>query len=143
MSLASKLRSLPGRVATGAYILHAGVEKWGDPARAEALHAMAAGAYPQLKDIPAERFLKALSVAEMATGGALLLPFVPEALAGAALSGFSAGLLGLYWRSPGLRKKDSIWPSPAGLAISKDVWMLAIGLALLAEAATGARRKRR
>lgn len=37
----------------------------------------------------------------------------------------------MYLRSPALRKPGSIWPSPAGTAISKDSWMLGIGLGML------------
>ncbi len=144
MTLASKLRTLPGRVATGAYILHAGMEKWqADEERAAGLHKMAAGAFPQLEQLSPAQFVKALSLVEMATGGALLLPVVPESIAGLALSSFSGGLLTLYWKTPGLRRENSPWPSQAGLAISKDVWMFAIGLGLLAEAATGACRKKK
>ena len=65
----------------------------------------------------------------------LLAPFVPAALAGAALTAFSGGLVTLYLRTPALRKPNSIWPSQAGIAVSKDVWMLGIGLGLLADAA--------
>jgi hypothetical protein len=66
---------------------------------------------------------------------------VPAAIAGTALTGFSAGLMGLYARTPGLRKPGSIWPTPQGTAISKDVWMLGAGLALLADAWTSRRRR--
>jgi hypothetical protein len=34
----------------------------------------------------------------------LLLPIIPTALAGLGLAGFSAGLLGLYLRIPGMRQ---------------------------------------
>jgi hypothetical protein len=37
----------------------------------------------------------------------------------------------MYWRTPTMRKAGSIWPTPAGTAISKDVWMLGIGASLL------------
>ena len=56
---------------------------------------------------------------------------MPAALAGAALTGFSGALLALYARTPALRKPGSIWPSQAGTAVSKDVWMLGIGLGLI------------
>ncbi|MDA8298081.1 MAG: hypothetical protein M0004_16165 [Actinomycetota bacterium] len=129
-------RTLPGRLATGVYILHAGFEKWNAPhERAEGVHAMAAGAYPPLSAVPPARFLKLLAGAEIATGAALVMPLVDSRLAGLALTAFSAGLLGLYWRSPGMRRAGSIWPTPAGMAVSKDVWMLGIGLGLLAEGA--------
>lgn len=71
---------LPGRLATGAYILHSGMEKWsGDEQRAAALHGMASAAYPFLRAIP---------------------------------------------------------PRRAGVAVSKDVWMLGTGLGLLVDAET-------
>ena len=130
-----KLRELPIRVATGAFILHSGLEKWrGDEATAQALHGMAVGAYPVLGSLPPPRFLKWLAAGEIATGTVLLAPFVPAALAGAALTGFSGALLGLYARTPGMRREGSVWPTQQGIAVSKDVWMLGIGLALLAEA---------
>ncbi|MBE3015701.1 hypothetical protein IL992_42040 [Microbispora sp. NEAU-D428] len=135
-----RAREVPGRVATGAYILHSGVEKWnGDDDQAAGIHGMAVGAFPFLKSVPPRRFLKLLSATEIATGVALLAPFVPAAVAGAALTGFSGGLLALYLRTPALHKPRSIWPSPAGVGVSKDVWMLGVGLGLLADAATRGR----
>ncbi|GIH66086.1 hypothetical protein [Microbispora siamensis] len=132
-----RAREVPGRVATGAYILHSGVEKWnGDDDQAAGIHGMAVGAFPFLKSVPPRRFLKLLSAAEITTGVALLTPFVPAAVAGAALTGFSSGLLALYLRTPALHKPRSIWPSPAGIGVSKDVWMLGVGLGLLVDAAT-------
>ena len=95
---------------------------------------MAAGAFPVLESIPPERFLKGLAAGEVLTGALLLAPFVPNAVAGAALTGFSGSLLTMYARTPALRKPGSVWPTPAGIAVSKDVWMLVIGLGLLAGA---------
>ncbi len=135
-----RARDLPGRVVTGGYILHSGLEKWkGDETRAKAVHGMAAGAFPMLKDVPPTQFLKVLAAGEIAVGGALLAPFVPAALAGAALTGFSGALLAMYARTPALRKPGSIWPSQAGTGVSKDVWMLGIGLGLMAGALTDGR----
>jgi hypothetical protein len=132
-----KARDLPGRIATGGYILHTGLEKWnGDEARAKALHSMAANAFPVLKDIPPAQFLKMLAAAEISLGTALLLPVVPGALAGLALTGFSGSLLAMYARTPALRRPGSIWPSQAGTAVSKDVWMLGIGLGLIVSSLT-------
>ena len=62
---------------------------------------------------------------------------MPERVAGAALTGFADALLGLYVRTPGMRKPHSIWPTQQGIAISKDAWLLGIGLTLLAESFTG------
>ena len=132
------LRNVPARLATGAYILHAGLEKWnGTPERATGVHRMATGAYPVLGRVPPERFLKLLAAAEIGTGAALLLPLVPNRLAGAALTAFSGSLLGLYLRTEALHKPGSVWPTQAGVGVSKDVWMLGIGLSLLAEPSGG------
>lgn len=136
MHLSTKARDLPGRVSTGAVILHLGLEKWsGDEARAAGVHAMAAGAFPVLKRIPPSRFLRLLAAGEIGVGTALLVPLVPSALAGVALTAFSGGLVAMYGRTPALRKPRSIWPSQAGIGVSKDVWMLGIGLGLLVDAA--------
>ena len=59
---------------------------------------------------------------------------IPGELAGAALTGFSGALLAMYGRTPALRKPGSIWPSQVGTGVSKDVWMLGIGLGLVAGA---------
>lgn len=129
------LRQLPGRLAAGAFTLHAGIEKLkASPEHAAGVHGMAAGTYPIVKDVPPERFVKALAVGEIALGGALLAPFVPAGVAGAALTGFSAALMGLYAKTPGMRKDGSVWPSPQGIGLSKDVWLLAIGAGLVADA---------
>ena len=128
------LRDVPTRLATGAYILHSGLEKsHGDEDRAKALHGFAAGAFPLLAKVPPTKFLKALAVVEIGLGAALLTPVVPNRLAGAALSTFSGGLVTMYLRTPAMHKPNSVWPTPAGTAVSKDVWMLGIGLGLLAD----------
>jgi hypothetical protein len=130
-----KARDIPGRIATGAYILHSGLGKWrADETRAKALHGMAAGAFPVLSHIPPTRFVRLLAASEIALGTALIAPIVPSALAGAALTGFSGSLVTMYARTPALRKPGSIWPSQAGVAVSKDIWMLGIGLGLVAGA---------
>ncbi|HWF79226.1 MAG TPA: hypothetical protein VN695_01505 [Streptosporangiaceae bacterium] len=136
-----KARDLPGRVATGGYILHTGLEKWkGDEARAKALHSMAANAFPVLKDIPPNQFLKLLAGTEIALGTALLAPVVPGALAGLALTGFSGALVTMYARTPALRKPGSIWPSQQGTGVSKDIWMVGIGLGMVVGALTDRRQ---
>lgn len=131
-------RDVPTRLATGAYILHAGLEKWsGNEERAKGVHGMAAGAYPFLRDVPPTTFLKALAAAEIGTGAALLLPFVPNKIAGTALTAFAGGLLTMYLRTPALHKPGSVWPTQAGTGVSKDVWMLGIGLSLVADGLAG------
>ena len=121
------------RIATGAFILNSGLGKRNaDEGTAAGLHGFAASTYPFIKDVPPATFAKTLSTAEIVIGAALLTPFVPTAVAGAALTGFSAGLLGLYLRTPGMTKPGkSVAPTQEGLPISKDVWMLGIGIGLL------------
>ena len=97
---------------------------------------MATGAFPVLGKLAPTTFLRLLAVAEIATGVALLAPVVPNAVAGAPLTAFSGALTAMYLRTPALHKPHSIWPTPAGIGISKDVWMLGIGLSLLADIAT-------
>jgi uncharacterized membrane protein YphA (DoxX/SURF4 family) len=138
MRLRLSLRDIPTRLATGAYIAHAGWGKWhGDEEQANGVHGMAAGAYPFLRAIPPTRFLKALAAGELATGAALLTPAVSNRLAGAALTGFAGALVTMYLRTPALHKPGSVWPTPAGTGVSKDVWMLGIGLGLLADQEPG------
>jgi uncharacterized membrane protein YphA (DoxX/SURF4 family) len=132
---------LPARIAAGAYILHAGLEKWnGEEATAQGVHGMAKGTYPFLDKVPPTRFLRLLAAGEVAIGAALAAPFVPSGLAGAGLTAFSGGLLGMYARTPGMRKERSIWPTPQGIGISKDVWLFGIGLTLIAESVAQRRR---
>jgi hypothetical protein len=142
MGLPVKLADLAPRLATGAYILNSGLEKAkADEARAKGLHGMASGTYPFLEKIEPTTFAKLLAGGEIALGAALLAPVVPTALAGAALTAFSAGLLGMYLKTPGLRKEGSLAPSEKGIGISKDVWMLGIGVGFVTDALVH-RRKR-
>jgi hypothetical protein len=137
MAIAAKARRLPGRLVTGAFILNAGVGKWSaDEETAARLHGMAAGTYPFLARLKPKDFARLLAVSEMALGSALLLPVVPAWLAGSALTAFSGGLLGLYLRTPGLRKEGSLRPTQQGIPLAKDVWMLGVGLSLVADAVT-------
>ena len=131
------LRNIPTRLAAGAYVLHSGIEKWsGGPEQAAGIHGMAVGAFPVFKSFKPTDFLKLLSVSEVAVGTALLAPTVSPALAGAALTGFSGALVAMYLRTDALHKPGSVWPTQAGVGVSKDVWMLGIGLGLLADALT-------
>ena len=126
------LAHLPLRVTTGAYILNSGLSKQGlEGEAAEGMHGMAANAIPQLKEIPPEQFARLLSRGEIALGAALLVPFVPSALVGAALAGFSAGLIRLYLKTPGMTRPHSIRPAQEGIGLAKDVWLLGAGLTLL------------
>lgn len=131
------------RLATGAFILNSGLGKRNaDEGTAGGLHGFAAGTYPFLGKVAPATFAKALSRAEITIGAALLTPFVPTAVAGAALTAFSGGLLGLYLRTPGMTKPGrSVAPTQDGLPVAKDVWMLGIGIGLLTQAVLDRRRK--
>jgi uncharacterized membrane protein YphA (DoxX/SURF4 family) len=137
MRISAKARRLPGRLTTGAFILNAGLGKWSaDEETAARLHATAVGTYPFLGKLKPKDFARLLSVSEIALGSALLLPVVPTAAAGAGLTAFSAGLLGLYLRTPGMTKEDGIRPSQQGTPLAKDVWMLGVGLGLVIDGLT-------
>lgn len=126
-----KAWQVPLRLVTGAFILHSGMEKWEGPdEQAQGVHGMARQTFPFLENIDAPRFLKLLAAGEIALGAALLTPMVPSRLAGAALTGFAGSLMAVYAQTPGLRKEGSVWPTPDGIGVSKDSWLLAIGLAL-------------
>ncbi|MFC7405092.1 hypothetical protein [Georgenia alba] len=133
MGLPLKLSHIPARAAAGAFILNSGLGKRGLPAEhAAGLQEMAANAFPQLKDLPPKEFGKLLSTSETALGAALLLPFVPSWLAGLGLTGFSAALLTMYTKTPGLTEEgSSVKPSQDGIGIAKDVFLLGIGLTLV------------
>jgi uncharacterized membrane protein YphA (DoxX/SURF4 family) len=141
---AIKPRDLPGRVVAGAYILHEGLGKWSaDDDRAAGLHATAAAAFPFVRPIPPKQFAKLLSVAEITTGTLLLVPLVPTVLAGLALTGFAGGLVTMYLRTPAMRQPGSVWPSRNGIAVSKDSWLLAMGVGMLLDSVGRRRRDRR
>jgi hypothetical protein len=129
-----RMANLPERLSAAVIILNAGAGKLrADDDRAAAVHGMAAGAYPFLADMPAGQFTRLLGASELVLGGALVLPVVGDGLAGLGLAAFAAGLLGLYAKTPGLRREGSVLPSPQGTAIAKDVWLLGIGLGLMAD----------
>lgn len=137
MGLPVKARHLPVRAAIGAYMLSSGLDKrTADAETAGQLHGFTAGTYPVVKDMDPTTFVKTLSTGEIALGAVLLLPVVPTFLAGAALTAFSAGLLGLYLRTPGMRREGSLRPTPQGVPMAKDVWMLGAGVGLMVDALT-------
>jgi len=132
-----KLRELPLRVAAGAFILNSGLSKRDIPAEGAAqIHGMATGTYPFLGELPPERFASLLSKSEIAIGAILLTPFIPTVFAGAALTAFAGGLIGLYLRTPGMREEGSLRPTQQGIALAKDAWLLSIGVSLVADALT-------
>jgi hypothetical protein len=127
-----KLSHVPLRAITGAFILNSGMSKLqAGQETAEGVHGFATTAYPEFKRLRPEQFTKLLATSEIALGAALLTPIVPAALAGAGLTAFSAALLGLYMKVPGMRQQGSLKPTQEGQAIAKDSWLLGIGLSLL------------
>lgn len=134
MAISAKARRLPGRLATGTFILNAGVGKWSaDEETAARLHGMAVGTFPFLAKLKPRDFARLLAAGEVALGTAILLPVVPAALAGAGLTACSASLLAMYVQTPGMRREHSLRPTGQGTALAKDVWMLAIGLGLVVD----------
>ncbi len=132
MRLPVKARHLPQRIATGAFILNSGIGKLSaDEETAAQLHGFASGAYPFLAKLKPRDFVRLLAATEITLGSALLLPIVPSAVAGAGLTAFSGGLLGLYARTPGMHNENSPLPTQQGIPLAKDAWMMGIGLGLV------------
>ncbi len=120
------------RAVPGAFILNSGIGKLGlDEESAAGLQQMAANGVPFVEEMTPAQFGKFLSYGEIAVGAALLLPFVPTRLAGAALTTFSAGLVANYFSIDSMTQDDGIRPSEDGTAVAKDTWLAAIGLALM------------
>ena len=120
MGLPITLSEIAPRISAGAFILNSGLGKRGADAEAAAgMHGFASGTYPFLKNIDPQQFAKALATAEIAVGATLLAPFVPTAVAGLVLTGFSGGLLGLYLNTPGMRKPGSLAPTEQGLSVAR------------------------
>ncbi|MGN9779652.1 hypothetical protein ACTMS0_28435 [Micromonospora sp. H33] len=127
-----KVSHVPLRVTIGAFFLNSGLSKRTlEGEAAQGLHGRAVGAVPQLKHLDANRFARLLSRAETALGVALLTPFVPSALVGLGLAGFSAGLVQLYLKTPGMREAGSLKPTQQGTVLAKDIWLLGAALTLV------------
>ncbi len=143
--MATRLWHVPVRLATGAVILDQGLSKLEvDEEGAKWFHERAVIVFPQLQDMDPKDFVRLLSTCEIGLGGALLaIGLVPSGLAGLGLSAFAGCLTRLYLTAPGTRREGSLAPSQQGIALVKDIWMLAIGVALVLDAVTGRRRRRR
>lgn len=130
------------RAVPGAFILNSGIGKLGmDEDSAAGLQQMAANGVPFVEELTPAQFGKFLSYGEIAVGAALLLPFVPTRVAGAALTTFSAGLVANYFSIDSMTQDDGIRPSEDGTAVAKDTWLAAIGLALMFT--TGSKKKKK
>lgn len=127
-----KARHLPPRIAAGAFILNSGISKLSaNEATVTQLHGFAAGTYPFLNKLKPKDFVRLLAATEITLGTSLLIPVVPAALVGAGLAAFAGGLLGLYVRTPGMRKPGTPLPTEQGTQFAKDIWMAGIGLGLV------------
>lgn len=125
------LAAAPARLAAGLFILNSGLGKRNLPVEAaQGLRDMGATGVPQITDIPPKTFATYLSAGEIALGVALLTPVVPGWLAGAGLGAFSAGLLNMYRKTPGMTI-DGIRPTQEGTGVAKDVFMLGIAGSLI------------
>jgi hypothetical protein len=134
MKFATRAHQIPLRLATGVFCLNSGLGKReADEPTATGVHGMASGAYPFLAKQDPRRFIRLLSKAEIALGAALLIPAVPSLVAGAALTAFAGGLVGLYLRTPGMREEGRLRPTQQGITLAKDVWLLGIGLSMVLE----------
>lgn len=121
------------RGVTGAFVLNSGLGKRNLPTEAaQGLQGFAATGVPQVTKMDPDTFGKFVAYSEIGIGAALLTPFVPPRLAGAALGTFSAGLLAMYFRNPAMTEADGIRPSQEGLSLSKDAFLAAIAGALIA-----------
>jgi hypothetical protein len=129
---------VPARAITGAFILNSGLGKLrgDDEETQKRVHETACMAYPQFSSMDHKSFTRLLGAGEVALGATLLTPLVSPGVAGAALTAFSGGLLGLYFRIPGMTLDDGIRPSPQGTALAKDSWLFAIGLGLMLDRAS-------
>ncbi|RBP64959.1 hypothetical protein DFO66_10565 [Brevibacterium sanguinis] len=127
-----KLNTAVLRAIPGAFILNSGIGKLGmDEETAKGLQDTAANGVPMVKKMSPAQFGKFLSYGEIAVGAALLCPFVPTRIAGAALTTFASGLVANYFAIDGMTEDDGIRPSQEGIPLAKDTWLVAIGTSLM------------
>jgi uncharacterized membrane protein YkgB len=137
-----KISHIPPRLATGAFILNTGIGKLHpEEDAAKRVHDMAARTYPFFAKADPQAFVKALGAGEIVVGSVLLAPVVPAWVAGAVLTGFSGALLAMYLDTPDMTKDDGLRPTPKGVPLAKDVWMLGAGLGLFLDGLGDRRRK--
>jgi hypothetical protein len=133
------LRALPG-----AFVLNSGINKLGmDEGTAGYLQAEAAKGIPALANMEPAQFAKLLTYGEIAVGATLLLPFVPNRIAGIALGAFSAGMMSVYFRDDSKTENDGIRPSGEGTALAKDSWLSAIAIALVSGGAKKTKKRKK
>ena len=124
---------LPLRLSSGSFLVWVGSRKVQRPGEHTDLLEFASHSTPFLKRFfgaRPERFATVLGTMEVSLG-LWLASGIARRAAGVALTGFSLTTFSLVYTVPGNRVEGSWWePSSQGLSISKDVWMLGIGLAL-------------
>lgn len=122
------------RGVSGAYLIQSGLGKKDLPEEVYAgLKGMASTGIPQFGEWDDKTFGQFLWLSEVGIGGLLVTPFVNKRLAGAALLAFSAGMLSMYFNNDEMTQDDGIRPSQDGTPLSKDVWLGAIGAALMVQ----------
>lgn len=122
------------RGVTGAFVLNSGLGKRNLPTEAaQGLQGFASTGVPQVSKLSPDAFGKFVAYSEIGISAALLTPFVSKRIAGLGLGAFSAGLMSMYFRNPGMTKSDGIRPSQEGMSLSKDIFMLAIAGALVTD----------
>lgn len=137
MGISTTARRAPLRVTTGAFILNSGLTKLSaDDETSKQLQSMASALTPRVQQVTPQAFARTVAAGEITLGTALLLPLVPTAAAGLGLTAFAASLLTMWWRTPGMHEPDSVRPTPGGVTIAKDVWMLGSGVSLVADSLT-------
>jgi hypothetical protein len=142
--MATKPWHLPLRLAAGAFVLQQGLAKQdADEGMAAWLQGQAALVVPQVGELDAKSFAALLSTTEVVLGGAVLaVGVVPPLVAGLGLTAFGGMLNRLYLRAPGTTEEGSIAPTQQGVPMAKDVWLTAIGLALVLDSIFAPRRRR-
>ena len=140
-----KIRHLPVRAVVGAYMLNSGLGKFNAPPEAAAYMRDAGSVVvPQFQKLKPQDFAKLLASGETALGAALLIPFVPTWVGAVGLGAFSAGLVTMYLKTPGMTEADGVRPTSEGVALSKDSWLAAIaGTLILDEITTSSRARRK
>lgn len=122
---------LPLRATSGVFLLDSGLGKLvPSHEKAEYLQSFAAQTFPLAGKMEPRRFAQLLGTGELVIAASLLVPFVPARVAGLELSAFAVCLLGLYLRTPRMRREHSLRPTEQGLALAKDLWLFGIGTAL-------------
>lgn len=128
----SVLSSAALRLIPAAMIINSGIGKLSMDAQSSAgLQQFAATGIKEMEKLPSDKFGKFIGISELAVGGALAAPFIPNRLAGAALTVFGSGLMTLYFNNEGNTLEDGVRPSESGLPLAKDSWLVAIGLGLM------------